>query len=622
MNIEFQTAGLIVNLIFIIFYASRHRLKLYSENIFFGILLTAFAVLILDIGSVAAIAYQSVLPEFLVTFVCKAYLIFLIFSTCNAFVYLLTDVLEEKVHRRVMNYLYILIMVDALIVFLLPIYTYHQGRIVYTYGPCAMAVYGLALIYITLFVATALFCRKRMNKRRWYTFIFWITIWIMAIILQFFFSELLLVSFAGTLGVLILFVFLENPEANYNRQIGCFNHLALENYLNQLFANGEEFQILAILLSDGSEKSAEELRLFIRQQKNEKDSYIFYNQDRDYIYISKNGDQIKKAVAALWDYREKNPMGFMRHASVVLVHNGLMARKAESVSPMIRYYSRQYRGMYQNQLLEITDQMAEEFGRFDIIREKIKLALDEDRVEVFYQPIYQTEKQRFTSAEALARIRNRDGSIMYPNVFIPVAEYNGMIVQLGERVFEKTCQFISEGAARDLGLEFIDVNLSVVQCQQDDLAERLLHIISRYDISPLWINLEITETAALNAKKKMLRNMDRLMEKGMRFSLDDFGKGESNLMYIVEMPVSVVKLDFDMTKAYFKLPKARHVIHAVVKMAHEMGLTVVAEGIETKEELDVMLSEKIDYIQGYYFAKPMPEEEFLSFLDRNQGDQT
>ena len=160
----------------------------------------------------------------------------------------------------------------------------------------------------------------------------------------------------------------------------------------------------------------------------------------------------------------------------------------------------------------------------------------------------------------------------------------------------------------------MEINLSVVQCERADLADRLIGIAETHGISPKLINLEITETASVKARTTLLSNMNRLIEYGFTFSLDDFGKGESNLMYVVEMPVSIIKLDYDMSKAFFSSDKAKQVVHAVVSMAHGMNLKLVAEGIETKDEIDGMQAAKIDYIQGYYYSRPLPMVEFLEFI--------
>ena len=178
----------------------------------------------------------------------------------------------------------------------------------------------------------------------------------------------------------------------------------------------------------------------------------------------------------------------------------------------------------------------------------------------------------------------------------------------------QVCSFLKNSDALKLGLRIVEVNLSVIQCERRDLAERLIAIADKYEVSPEYINLEITETASISARATLLANMKKLMDYGFKFSLDDFGKGESNLMYVVEMPVSIVKLDYDLTKAFFGSSKAKLVLRAVVSMAHGMELKLVAEGIETKEELISMCKEGIDYIQGFYYSKPLPMWEYLEFI--------
>jgi len=223
------------------------------------------------------------------------------------------------------------------------------------------------------------------------------------------------------------------------------------------------------------------------------------------------------------------------------------------------------------------------------------------------------------SAEALVRIRETDGSIVPPGKFIPVAEANGSIRRLGEIVFEKTCKFIKNYELGQYGIRYIEVNLSVEQCECLDLAERYIEIMNKYQMDPAWINLEITETGSIKTRKNMLKNMEQLIEYGVQFSLDDFGSGESNLNYIVDMPVEIIKFDRDMTQAYFESEKAKFVMRAAKNMIHDMGLKIVAEGVETEEQFSDVADFGIDYIQGYYFSKPLPRHDFIKFIRQHQG---
>ena len=144
--------------------------------------------------------------------------------------------------------------------------------------------------------------------------------------------------------------------------------------------------------------------------------------------------------------------------------------------------------------------------------------MENDRVEVFYQPIFSTNEHRITSAEALVRIRDKDRKIVPPGVFIDIAEKSGMILKLGAIVFERVCRFITEHPLEQYGMQYIEINLSVIQCGDEHLARDYIDIMERYKIDPKYINLEITESATTNAKKKLLGNMEDLMKYVVHFS--------------------------------------------------------------------------------------------------------
>lgn len=179
---------------------------------------------------------------------------------------------------------------------------------------------------------------------------------------------------------------------------------------------------------------------------------------------------------------------------------------------------------------------------------------------------------------------------------------------------------IKEQHIEEYGIEYVEINLSMVQCSDEKLAERYIRIMEEYNINPKFINLEITESATVEMKKTLLANMKKLIQYGITFSLDDFGTGQSNLNYIVEMPVQIVKFDREMTKSYFESHKGRFVMNAAMHMIQGMKLHIVSEGIETKEQLETMEELGIEYIQGFYFSKPLPLLEFIEFISHQKED--
>lgn len=244
----------------------------------------------------------------------------------------------------------------------------------------------------------------------------------------------------------------------------------------------------------------------------------------------------------------------------------------------------------------------------------IKRAITDDNFEIYYQPIYSTQSGKITSAEALLRLIDPEIGFVPPDEFIVMAEKDGSILKVGEIVFEKVCRFIRDNNLLELGIEYIEVNLSVIQCLQESLAESLIDTMSRYNIHSSRINLEITETAANSSPKMLIRNMDRLFKHGVSFSLDDFGSGYSNMGAIMELPLDMIKFDKSMIDMLSVSSKGNIVFLSSVAMIKQMNMKIVAEGIETEDQKKLMEDTDIEYLQGYYFSRPIPELEFLQYV--------
>jgi len=602
---------------------SSETLKLYTEKIFHQAMCMSMLCLFLDILSVVAITYRSRLPLFFVESICKLYIITLVWVSMYAFVYVLTDLLNEDNHKLWTKRIRLIIIAQSIMVYVLPIGIFAEGRVVYTYGEAVLAVYGSVAVYIIATLVTIGRYFKRLNKRRTFAVGLWMFVYICAAIIQFLNNELLLVGFASAMGVLILFVVMENPEANLERRIGCFNAYALSEYMSK----GAEKQRGASVMEISFDNLdyLEERGIFVDQVlrnvvslvARDTNGKIFKDINSNIVVISENADALQTSAETVYRNFSEDKL-LCKSMKVILLKNNTSFTSMDEMSRLFTFL-RQGGGKRAEGVLVVNERMITKYMEKYVVEEQISEALQEDRVEVFFQPIYSNAEKSFTSAEALVRIRQKDGSFLSPGVFIPVAENNGQIVELGERIFSLVCRFIQKNDLEALGIHYIEVNLSVIQCQMENLAEQLIAITNEYQINPAWINLEITETGVVSARNVLLNNMRKLIDEGFSFSLDDFGKGESNLMYVVEMPVSIVKLDYDISKAYFNTEKAKHVVKAVVGMAHELKLKMVAEGIENEDELRTMQEEGIDYIQGYYYSKPIPGDEFIRFVKQHNN---
>ena len=611
-----------------LFFYKRHgTVGLYAEKLFRRALYTTIVCLILDIVSIVLIVNRDSLPLWLVEFECKAYLISLVWNGYMALSYASADTHYLMRMNRLVQRFGVAVVIASMIILLLPINIYCEGSVAYTYGPACLATYCAALITIIFTIYIVLTQRSEINPKRVNAILMWMTIWIALAVTQFFFEQFLLVGFAGVMGIVILFFELENPEANIDRRTGFFNNYTFVDYLKQKYKENAFMCGMLVSFEDihardiPSEQLDEafaEIADFFRHIPN---ATLFRTEDREFTLVFDNHGALENAYHMVSE-RFKNGWLEKRFSSVplylepqyIIMPTASVAKSADELIGFLKYFRAHVSKASDNNVMIIDEaMMARKRAREEMMSALIS-AMNEDRVEVFFQPIYSTKEKRFVSAEALVRLRKPDGTIIPPGLFIPIAEETGIVAQLGEIVFEKTCRFIKENDIEQYGIRYIEINLSVVQCENAKLAKNCIDIMEKYKVKPPLINLEITETTSVVMKKALMKNMQELIDYGVEFSLDDFGNGQSNLNYIVDMPVQIVKFDRDMTQAYFKNEKARFVLQAAMNMVHDMHLEVVAEGVETQEQFEVLEAMGVDYIQGYHFSKPVEGRLFIEFL--------
>ncbi len=242
------------------------------------------------------------------------------------------------------------------------------------------------------------------------------------------------------------------------------------------------------------------------------------------------------------------------------------------------------------------------------VKRSLDRCLENNEVEIFLQPLIDSRSRALAGAEVLSRIRDDAGKLISPAVFVPIAEQNGRINLMGEQVLEKTCQFVRDNDLEKIGLLWLNVNLSPIQCMKRDLSERFATILEQYGVSTEIIHLEITEQTVMDLTR--LDEQIRVLQKiGFRFSLDDYGSGYSNLSRVKQYPFANIKLDMGIVWDYIKDKDV--LLPMIVQAFKQMGFSVTAEGIENAEMADAMSALGCDYLQGYYFSKPLPVEEFV-----------
>ena len=242
-------------------------------------------------------------------------------------------------------------------------------------------------------------------------------------------------------------------------------------------------------------------------------------------------------------------------------------------------------------------------AQFTLLRD-LRKAVAAKEFELFYQPKIDSKSGKVTAVEALLRWKHPTRGVLLPNTFIPIAERFGLIGQLGNWVIEDACR--QSRAWRDKGLRMrVAINLSAHQMRQDDIVERITGALEQYKIHPSLLTCEITESAAMEDTKTTQATFRRLGELGTHLSIDDFGTGYSSLAYLRKLPAEELKIDRSFIMDLEHSADARAVVDAVIKLAHALGLKVVAEGVENQRQQAILCEMQCDELQGFLFAKPM-----------------
>jgi EAL domain-containing protein (putative c-di-GMP-specific phosphodiesterase class I) len=245
---------------------------------------------------------------------------------------------------------------------------------------------------------------------------------------------------------------------------------------------------------------------------------------------------------------------------------------------------------------------------------RLRKAIEKEEFKLFYQPQVDLITGRMVGMESLLRWEISDLGMMPPSEFIPVAEETGLIVPLGEWVLRRACAQNKEWQRAGYPPLAVSVNLSGRQFHHQDLVEKMQSALHESQLDPQWLDLEITETYAMQDADFTIAILKAMKEYGVRISIDDFGTGYSSLSHLKHFPIDTLKIDRSFVKDLGTDPKEESIVSAIIVLAHSLGMDVVAEGVEKAEELKILRKHHCDKMQGYLFSRPVPAAEFESLL--------
>lgn len=431
-----------------------------------------------------------------------------------------------------------------------------------------------------------------------------------------------------------LYHYQQNSSMVTDGVTGLFNRQFMGEYIRNLYYDGRPFGVIMVSMDDfkfinktygvtSGDQLLRQVGLSLERMKVPKTVFRF-GSDQFCVVLSKKTDalgQTAERIQSLFHepWCSDSSADIMLSASICCMECPRDAATYRELVEVIDYSTGEAKRLKKGQVTDISEIDLDKVKREKAIEKAVRHAMERDSFMVYYQPIYSVEKKGYHSAEALVRLEDEELGWISPEDFIPIAEKNGLIVELGESILTKVCRFISENRLWETTIEFIEVNLSPLQLLQVNFAERAKKIMDEYGVRPEQINFEITETAAINSMPTLMGNISKLVDYGISFSLDDYGSGYANINYINNMAFSIIKIDKEMLWESFKNAKAKVTLEYSIAMLNALKLCIVAEGVETAEMRDKLIEFGCHYLQGWYFSKAVSGEEFIKLVNEASG---
>jgi diguanylate cyclase (GGDEF)-like protein len=263
-----------------------------------------------------------------------------------------------------------------------------------------------------------------------------------------------------------------------------------------------------------------------------------------------------------------------------------------------------------------TEQMHGHAHEILLIENQLRQALPKGELLVYYQPQVDALSCRIIGAEALVRWQHPEWGLVSPSRFIPIAENNGQILEIGDWVLRTAVQQVADWQREGLGVVPVAVNLSALQFHQSTLCETVGAALQNSQLSPALLELELTERIAMEDSSLTVDQISKLHAMGVTLSIDDFGTGYSSLSYLKLYQIDKLKIDQSFVRQLGRDANDGAIVRAIINMAHGLGFRTIAEGVETQSQLDYLRAQGCDEIQGYFFGRPVPAEEFAHLLRR------
>ncbi len=511
---------------------------------------------------------------------------------------------------------------------------YIDENSIYHRGPLLWILYATALFYMCMALYLIVRYRNLINRAKWMVLTILVPIVIISVGVQVIIPTLKIEVFATAMLALIVAVAVQRPEELWDYVMDCHSLNAFISEMDNVYKAARPTSVLLIhMVNDRNIRNSVGIDQYTGLLHKIADKLtkisLLMNLNGDVYYLDhwtfavavsqrRYDDLVDMGRLVSAYMREPVNIGKMEVAIDAKICIVNIPKQITDKDSFLNFTESFYERIPDDdRIMVLEDLMASyEFRVRNEMDAIIARAISNNGFRMYYQPIFSIEKNKFVSAEALIRLEDEQFGFVSPALFIPASEESGAIHTIGDFVLDDVCRFIASDAFRESGLEYVEINLSVAQCIEPRLAEKIFGYMKKHGVRNDQINLEITETSVDYDPSTTDRNIRLLSNAGISFSLDDYGTGYSNIKRVVSLPLEIVKLDKTLVDEMHN-PQMWIVIKNTVSMLKKMKKKILVEGVEDAKSFQSFADLGCDYIQGYYFARPMPENEFLEFVRSN-----
>lgn len=615
----------------------RKMTKGFSNILFVILILDVLSSAVFDILCVAGAVYlKSSTLSLIISYVLNySYYIFhnaltplyllYVFSICGMW--------HDFLKKKLIKILYAIPVSVVLVSFVLnPFFKnlfYISEDLQYHRGDYIILLYLASAYFIIFSIVSIIRKRTLISVSKFWVMISLFPINIVGITIQVLFPYVLIETLSTAISLLLIYIVVQRPEEGINFETESLNFYAFHDEIKKNFLLKRPMNIIFIEIVnfDAMQKQirTESLMHFLTDIIKKLtiictigETEVYYLSSGKFAVVSLKTDEnemfrLAENINIFFHQKAKiGIMDFSINTRICLAKCPQNLPDLDSVLTFGKNLSEVIFEMNKVVYLDVESKTSE-FQIRNQINDILTKAIKNHNFQIYYQPIYDVKEKRFVSAEALVRLNDDQYGFISPNLFILASEKSGAIHQIGDFIFEEVFEFISQPDFKALDLNAVEINLSLAQCIERNLFDKIRRYLENYKIKPQKINFEITETEVEFTRDVSDKNILMLHDYGINFSLDDYGTGYSNLKRLTSLPFDIIKLDKTFADD-FENPQMRIIINNTVEMLKKLNKKILVEGVSDKKTLDYFTDLECDYIQGFYFSKPLPKTEFINFI--------